>query len=72
MGHLPHTGKVFGCPDNQARCRCDGIEAVLPVLVHPSRLDHGWDTLGREASRSGTRHFGKVLDDETLPTTMDR
>ena len=51
MAISPNTGKVFGCPGNPARCRCDGIEAVLPVLVHPGRLDRGWDTLGRQASQ---------------------
>jgi hypothetical protein len=49
-GHCPDVRKVFGCPpDNQARDRCSGVQAVLPVLDHPGRLDHGRDTLGREA-----------------------
>jgi hypothetical protein len=30
------------------RGRSFGAQAVLPVLVHPSRLDCGWDTLERE------------------------
>jgi hypothetical protein len=50
-GHCPGTTKTFGCPpENQARSRCRGAQAVLPVFVHPGWLDHGWSPLGASSS----------------------
>jgi hypothetical protein len=49
-GPFPHT--EFGFPENQARGRCHGVEAVLSALVHPGRLDHGWGALAPLAAET--------------------
>jgi hypothetical protein len=36
----------FGFPENQARGRCNGVQAVLSALVPFGWLDHGWGALG--------------------------
>jgi hypothetical protein len=56
-GHHPDVEKV-GPAENQARGRFSGVLVVLPVFVHPSRLDCGWGTLEREFAHVEEDAFG--------------
>ena len=50
-GPFPHT--EFGFPENQARGRCHGVEAVLSAFVHAGWLDHGWSALAFKQKAPG-------------------
>jgi hypothetical protein len=59
-GHHPDVEKV-GPAENQARGRFSGVLVVLPVFVHPSRLDCGWGTLERESCGRGCCWLPQLL-----------
>src|SRR6478672_9797581 len=65
-GPFPHT--EFGFPENRARGRCNGVEAVLSALVHPGWLDHGWGALSPSNRKPrGTACPGALIRSAGLP-----